>query len=258
MREISIRSVVRRFVPERILQKYRKERTLWMRKSIRKEFGGLPIADAFTEIYRRKLWGQLEGEGFFSGGGSLERFAGPYAERVKAFIAERGITTVIDLGCGDFRVGQRICEGSAVRYIGVDVVPDLIARNKSKFAFNGVDFKCLNIIEDQLPVGELCLIRQVLQHLSNGEIARVLANCSKFPFLLVTEDVYSGPDMRPNLDVLHGPDNRLFRNSGVYLDLPPFNLNTEYILEIPCPETHSVIRTCCIERTKTSDIPARS
>jgi SAM-dependent methyltransferase len=250
MSEIKMRSFIRRLIPEPILERYRKARALRQWKSIRKEYGELSVADAFTRIYRQKMWGNPVNEKFFSGGGSLEHFGGPYAEAVNRFIAERGIKTVVDLGCGDFRIGRRICEANQIRYIGVDIVPDLIAHNTSKFAGNGIEFKCVNIIDGQLPDGQLCLIRQVLQHMSNGGIAGVLANCSKFPFLLVTEDVYSGKDMQPNLDVKHGPDNRLFRKSGVYLDLPPFNLKTEKILEIPCLETHSIITTWCIEKSK--------
>jgi hypothetical protein len=154
---------------------------------------------------------------------------------------------VVDLGCGDFRIGQRICSAISVNYVGVDIVSELIAYNQSRFGSESVSFKCANIIDDELPNGELCLIRQVLQHLSNKQISRVLTNCTKFSYLLVTEDVYSGQRMQPNLDIMHGPDNRLHKHSGVFLDRAPYSLQTQYVLEIPCPETSSVIRTCLIE-----------
>jgi hypothetical protein len=163
------------------------------------------------------------------------------------FIRDHQVATVIDSGCGDFRVGQRLCSAVSVNYTGIDIVPDLIAYNQSRFGTANVDFKCENIIEDELPSADLCLIRQVLQHLSNEQISKVLANCRKFPYLVVTEDVYDGPKIRPNLDIMHGPDNRLFRRSGVFLDRPPFCMRTRNVLEIPCPETHSVLRTCLIE-----------
>ena len=134
-----------------------------------------------------------------------------------------------------------------MNYVGVDIVSELIAYNQSEFGSESVSFKCANIIEDQLPDGDLCLIRQVLQHLSNKQISRVLTNCLKFPYLLVTEDVYSGRRTQPNLDTMHGPDNRLHKHSGVVLDRAPYSLQAQYVLEIPCPETSSVIRTCLIE-----------
>jgi SAM-dependent methyltransferase len=215
--------------------------------AIRQHYGQLSVAEAFSQTYRTKLWGEVEGEKFFSGGGSLEEFAAPYISWLTRFIAEREIGTVVDLGCGDFLVGQRICSARAVNYVGVDIVPDLIAYNNSRFRSESISFKCANIIEDELPDGDICLIRQVLQHLSNKQISRVLANCAKFQYLLATEDVYSGPGMCPNLDIMHGPDNRLFQRSGVFLDRAPFNMRTQNVLEIPYPQTDSTIRTCLIE-----------
>src|SRR6266852_1267909 len=244
-----IRSVLKYLIPERIKKKYRNERLRQAWDPIITECGALPVSEAFTQTYRRKLWGENEGDAFFSGGGSLERFATPYADWTIRFITEQSIRTVVDVGCGDFRVGRRICEGTGIHYIGVDVVPDLIAHNRSKFPIDGVEFKCANAIEDRLPQGDLCLIRQVLQHLTNAQIAKVLANCSEFPFLLITEDVYTGRRGQPNLDVLHGPGNRLFRQSGVYLDLPPYNLKLEHVLEVLCPETESVLRTSLIRQS---------
>jgi hypothetical protein len=143
--------------------------------------------------------------------------------------------------------GRRICSAISVNYVGVDIVSELIAYNQSRFGSESVSFKCVNIIDDELPNGELCLIRQVLGHLSNKQISRVLTNCTKFSYLLVTEAVYSGQRMQPNLDIMHGPDDRLHKHSGVFLDRPPYSLQTQYVLEIPCPETSYVIRTCLIE-----------
>jgi hypothetical protein len=214
---------------------------------IRRQYGQLSVREAFTQIYRNKLWGRIEGNKFFSGRGSLDKFAIPYAEWLTRFITEHNIRTVVALGCGDFRIGQRICSAVSVNYVGVDIVPELIAYNHSQFGSERVSFKFANIIEDELPDGELCLIRQVLQHLSNKQISSVLTNCTKFRYLIVTEDVHSGRRMRPNLDMMHGPDNRVFKRSGVFLDRAPFNLQTLNLLEIPSPKTASVIRTCLIE-----------
>ncbi len=222
-----------------------RHRTRWA--SIRKQYAKLSVADAFTQTYRSKLWGEAEDHEFCSGGGSNERFAVPYTEYLSRLIADNRISALVDLGCGDFRVGRRLCTNRSVRYTGVDVVPDLIAYNRSRFGSDCIDFMCANIIEDQLPDGHLCVIRQVLQHLSNEEISRVLAKCRKYPYLLITEDVYAGPRVRPNLDHTHGPDNRLSKRSGVFVDLPPYNMKAKTVLEMPIPETRSLLRTSLIE-----------
>ena len=165
----------------RILRTLKNRRTDLIWAQIRKQYSQLSIEEAFTQTYRSQLWGRIEGDEFFSGDGSLDKFAAPYVEWLTRFITEHDIRTVVDLGCGDFRIGQRICSAISVNYVGVDIVSELIAYNQSRFGSESVSFKCANILDDELPNGELCLIREVLG------------------------------------------------------------------LEIPCPETSSVIRTCLIE-----------
>jgi SAM-dependent methyltransferase len=239
----NLRAIAKRLAPESILQL--RKRRMWAQ--IRQQYSQLSVSEAFKNTYQRKLWGSVEGEEYFSGIGSLEEFSAPYTNWLISFIKRQQINRIVDLGCGDFRVGRQICSAVSVNYVGVDIVPDLITYNQSRFGSQNVSFKCVDIIEDELPEGDLCLIRQVLQHLSNKQISQVLTNCGKFPYLVVTEDVYSGPNMRLNLDITHGPDNRLFRRSGVFLDQPPFSLRTQNVVQIPCPEFNSVIRTCLIE-----------
>jgi hypothetical protein len=144
---------------------------------------------------------------------------------------------VVDLGCGDFRVASQFVSDD-IHYTGCDVVPALIASLNEKHARKNVEFRVVNIVEDELPDGDLCLIRQVLQHLSNAEIQTALAKCKKFKYLLVTEH-YPKPNDKviPNLDLVHGPGTRLYRNSAVYLDAPPFSLsNIKPLLEMEAEE----------------------
>jgi SAM-dependent methyltransferase len=242
MRETGTWRALRRYVPKPIRRQLRNRNLA----SIRDQFGRLSVAEAFSETYRRKLWGEADGEQFCSGTGSADEFAIPYTEWLARFIADHRVRTVVDLGCGDFRVGRRLCSGTDMQYVGVDVVTDLIAWNTSRFGSSRVNFQCLNIIDDKLPEGDLCLIRQVFQHLCNAEICIVLAKCREYPYLLITEHLYNGPGVQPNLDVGHGPDNRLFRNSGVFLDCPPFNLKTMTVLELVSTEAKSVLRTSLI------------
>jgi SAM-dependent methyltransferase len=233
----NLRSIAKRFAPKAILRV--RKNLIWAQ--IRQQYGQLSVAEAFSQTYNSKLWGNIDEEEFFSGPGSLEEFSVPYISWLSRFIVEEKINTVVDLGCGDFRVGQRICSAISVNYVGVDIVPGLIAYNQTRFGSDCVNFKCANIITDELPDGDLCLIRQVLQHLSNKQISQVLANCGRFPYLVITEDVYNGPNMRPNLDITHGPDNRLHRRSGVFLDRAPFSLRTQNVVEISCPEFSLVL-----------------
>jgi SAM-dependent methyltransferase len=193
----------------------------------------------FTNIYRNGDWGGGRGEvaeAFYSGPGSSAEAAKPYIDAVLAFITAERITSVIDIGCGDFRVGHAIA-ASGVRYLGVDIVAPLIARNERLFASSQIRFMTGNVIEDDLPDAELCLLREVFQHLSNQQITHALTHLRKYPFVVVT-DYQPPPDREftPNRDKPHGRDIRLFNNSALALDKPPFALaNVELFLDVASP-----------------------
>lgn len=192
--------------------------------------------EIFTEIYRTNRWGGAPGT-FYSGSGSDQSaIVEPYVEAVRAWLREAGAVqrTVVDLGCGDFRVGSRLADVCG-HYIGVDIVSDLVRANTAAHAGERVEFRHLDITRDPLPAGEICLLRQVLQHLSNAEIQRVLPKLKQYQWLAVTEHQPSpGRLRRPNADKVHGADVRVGRGSGVYLEEPPFTFGRpRMILEVP-------------------------
>jgi len=104
----------------------------------------------------------------------------------------------------------------------VDIVPELIARNKALFRHPNLEFGCLNIIEDALPTADCVLVRQVFQHLSNEQIAAVANKLNTFKYFIVTEHVPKG-DFVPNIDKETDAYIRLAKNSGVVLTAPPFS-----------------------------------
>jgi SAM-dependent methyltransferase len=194
------------------------------------------VRDIFSEVYATAQWGGKRGE-FYSGRGSQPEVTGPYCDMIRQFIAEHDIRTVLDVGCGDFEVGQRIaCLG--VAYTGVDVVPALIERNRERYASATVKFECLDVTVDSLPRADLCLVRQVFQHLSNAQIAAALAQLDSFSHVIVTEH-YPAELERcvPNLDKAPGPDTRLLEGSAVFLDRPPFERSARLLLTTRAPAT---------------------
>jgi SAM-dependent methyltransferase len=189
---------------------------------IHRTYKDLSVQETFQAIYRTKTWGDA-GTPFCSGVGSRGLVSQNYCNLVVKFIQENGIRRVIDLGCGDFVVGKRIVDETDVEYIGVDVVPELIEYHNQTSQNSRIHFQCADITKDPLPDADLCLVRQVLQHLSNGEAGDALANCRRFRRVLVSEDVPTRPKSF-NRDKTHGPDIRGHYGSGVYLDQPPFSL----------------------------------
>jgi SAM-dependent methyltransferase len=203
-------------------------------------YNHLSLPDTFRRIYSTKTWGD-DGQRFYSGSGSRGAAAERYCVSVIEFIRENGVQSVVDLGCGDFSVGRRIVEASGVRYTGIDVVPELIEHHRSTVHNPLVSFLVADITADPLPTADLCLIRQVLQHLSNQEIAKALANLGSFSRVLITEAVPAHPKSI-NRDKPHGPDVRALYGSGVYLEKPPFSMPVAELWSFPLKK-NSLLRT---------------
>ena len=217
-----IKEIVSRTTTQPARVAYRRIRLLLdRRRNARRE-----LADVFARIYAQGRWGGEDGD-FVSGYGSDDDLATDYVGAVVSFIRSQGIGSLVDLGCGDFRVARSILRSldDRISYVGVDIVPALIERNRNLFGSERVRFVCKDITRDHLPDGELCLVRQVLQHLSNAEIADALVGVRGYRYALITEH-YPAPERvrRPNLDKPHGGDTRVVDGSAVFLDKAPFGL----------------------------------
>ena len=211
--------------------------------------------EAFRYTYANQLWGNKSDQLFYSGRGSDEEFTAEYCRMVNRFVNIKHIQVVVDVGCGDFRVGRKIAVPGR-SYIGIDIVPELVAYNQQHFGTAGISFRCLDITKDVLCKGELCLIRQVFQHLSNEQISRALLQCEQYEYVLVTEHVPRQP-AKPNVDKPCGPSTRLGCNSGVFLEAPPFRRCIENLLEVPV-DADSVLRTVLMKNSTTCTISGRS
>jgi hypothetical protein len=191
-----------------------------------KAFSGLSTKDVFTKIYVEGTWGGADDpqQRFFSGSGSRAAPVETYIEAVEKFIRTLDHKPdVVDLGCGDFHVGSRV-RPLCNRYIACDIVDALITSNAERYKAMDVDFRTLDITQDELPLGEVVFVRQVLQHLSNAEIARAIARIpAQYRYLVLTEHVPHEP-FPHNLDKSSGPDNRLAIKSGIVLTSAPFNM----------------------------------
>ncbi len=191
-------------------------------------YEGRPVEEIFSAIYRQRRWGIQSDDDVFSGDGShTPSLVLPYVDAVRKFLESLpGPTSVVDLGCGDFSVGKQL-RPYCGRYVGCDVVPALIERNKHKFANMEVDFRCLDIIADDLPDGDVAFLRQVLQHLNNAQISRVVQKLYRYKFLVLTEHVPTDAGFPPNRDKPTGSGIRLAQGSGVVLTEPPFLLRAK-------------------------------
>ena len=203
----------------------------WSMSTSWKRWNNKTNREIFEEIYHQNIWGKsLDGESpFFSGGGSHGAdVVDSYVKCVKKFLTNLPRKpVVIDLGCGDFNIGQNFLTLSK-KYIGCDVVPSLIEFNKKKYISKNLSFIHLDAVKDELPKGEIVIIRQVLQHLSNSQIQEVLQKVkSNFRYLILTEHLPKKENFVANVDIPAGHLIRANINSGLDIEKPPFSVTVK-------------------------------
>jgi len=220
-----IKKIIKKFIPNIIL-KYREK---IMIKQMRLKFSKMKTYDVFKEIYLNKLWStdpKKQDDEFYSGPGShFPEFVTDYINKIEKFLLSfPEKPNVVDLGCGDFAIGSKIRK-LCNNYIAVDIFDELISHNKKKYKNLNVDFKALDITTDELPLGDICFVRMVLQHLSNESIKNFVNLIkNKYKYIIITEHYPLSKNFIVNIDKPTGPDIRLYDNSAVVLTLSPFNL----------------------------------
>lgn len=139
----------------------------------RAAFAGLNLAQRFQRVYDTNLWGAAQS---VSGLGSEVDATAGLREELPRLVARLGITSLLDAPCGDG--GWINASRPAVRYVGVDIVPDLIARLRSRVAAGeiGGDYLVADITRDTLPRCDAVLCRDCLVHLSFANIERAVKN----------------------------------------------------------------------------------
>lgn len=179
-----------------------------------------------NQIYDMHLWGGKEFD-FYSGEGSHRtEIVQPYLEAITDFLSSHNNSlTVCDLGCGDFNIGKHLTQFTS-QYIAIDIVDELIERNKTLFKEDNLEFHCLDIAKDELPKADCIILRQVLQHLSNIEIQEIIKKLNTYKYVILTEHSPIG-NFIANKDIISGQGIRLKQNSGVDLLETPFNLKIE-------------------------------
>lgn len=130
------------------------------------------IARVFSEIYHTNAWQDRES---VSGRGSSLARTKVIMSELPLLLQELHTETLFDAACGDFN-WMRFTNLRITRYIGVDVVPDLINRNRRLYETQYRTFEVLDITKDPLPGADVILCRDCLIHLSFKRIHEALSN----------------------------------------------------------------------------------
>lgn len=166
----------------------------------------------FTDIYRGNGWG--DGETRSGPGSTRERTAGFRAD-LDRLLAELAVRSLLDLGCGEFN-WQPLLTHPLERYVGIEIVPDIVQDLARRHAAPGREFLSRNLVFDPLPACDLALCRDCLVHLNNDHVLSALRNVrrSGTRYLLAT----TFTERTENADVPSGGWRPL------NLERPPFSL----------------------------------
>jgi hypothetical protein len=167
---------------------------------------------AFESIYARNAWGSDES---VSGLGSEIEFTSGLRAALAEHLRRLGVRSMVDAPCGDFNWMSQV-DLAGVRYLGVDIVSDLIESNRKRHGRDGVEFRILDIVAEQIPRADLVLCRHCLIHLSNRDVRKAISNFrrSGSTWLLTTHS----QSVARNEDIESGS----FR--PINLQMSPFNL----------------------------------
>lgn len=200
---------------------YHAMRTRWQGRKL----AGRPINEIFGQIYRSNFWGS---EASVSGTGSDARQTARITAALPVIWQELGVSRILDVPCGDFQ-WMRNVDLRGIAYLGGDIVPELIERNRSNYPGVDVKFIVLNLIQDPLPDADLVFCRDCLVHLSYADIWSALRTVAGSPARFFMATTFTG---RPvNTDIRTGQWRPL------NLEAPPFNLGPpERLLVEGCTE----------------------
>jgi SAM-dependent methyltransferase len=117
----------------------------------------------------RDFWQQRYASGLDSGPGSGGAEAEWKVEQIIRACGRRRIESILDLGCGDGRLGRAVVERlPGASYLGIDQAPAALEQAR-RVALPGMEYQVADLTAAELPQADLVLCLDVLFHLSSDE-----------------------------------------------------------------------------------------
>ncbi len=159
-----------------------------------------PSTAAFTDIYEKRKWGTNGGDAGTSGFGSTLAATVLYRTYLEHFMAELGVHSVVDAGCGDWEFSQAI-DWKGIDYKGYDIVASVIESDRAKFEKPNIHFFVANIVDADLPPADLLIVKHVLQHLPTASVQKFLGQLPKYKHVLLVDSVNRSTLSGKNTDI---------------------------------------------------------
>ena len=184
----------------------------------------------FSNIFAKNWWNNSESRSGW--GAELKRTVSIRVE-LPEFVRRHSIQSLLDAPCGDFHWMQHVPWPAGFRYVGADIVPDLIVENRRKYP--GIEFAELDVLRDPLPDVDAWLARDLMIHFPDEAIRSALNQFRRSTMRYLLATTY--PNARHNTDIKVGQVRHL------NLCAPPFGLPAPFTIlrEDDDPDTGRVI-----------------
>lgn len=169
------------------------------------------MESTFAPFYKENRWGNEES---VSGPGSSLMRTEKLRRELPGLLQEIGARTLLDAPCGDFN-WMKDTQLGVEQYIGADIIPDLITRNRELYGGDETQFLLLDLTRDKLPRADVILSRDCLIHFSYRHITAAIKNFKRSGSTYLLTNSY--PAWTQNENIRTG-DFRVLN-----LTLPPFN-----------------------------------
>lgn len=180
----------------------------------------------FSAIHQRNAWGSDESA---SGPGSTRARGEDFADELAALLARLEARMLLDAPCGDFNWIGGIAERME-RYVGVDVVPELVERNRERHSAPVRTFLLADLTRDPLLAADVILCRDCLVHFSFADIGAALENFRRSGSAWLCTTTFL--DTRVNVDIRTGAWRELNLQEAPFHFSPP-----EALVDEKCTHT---------------------
>jgi hypothetical protein len=112
-------------------------------------------------------------------------------EQLPQWLAAYNIRTVLDIPCGDYHWFGSM-DLDLDRYIGADIVPELVASARDRFTDDRHCFLELDAASSELPHVDAIFCRDMLVHFSGDDVRRTIANFKRSGSTYLITTTYPG------------------------------------------------------------------
>ena len=210
----------------------------------------MSLGNVFTDIFARNDWGSAESR---SGPGSELDATGSVRRALPALLSELQVRILLDVPCGDLHWMKEVALDT-IRYIGADIVPELIADNATRFRSTLREFIVLDLTRGPLPQADLVLCRDCFIHFSYRHIRNALRTirASGSTYLLAT----TNPRVRQNHDIITGSYRPINLERPPFGFPPPIRYLAESPVRGPGPGDERHQREDCLGLWRIRDLPS--